>query len=143
MTKSADPYINPNQAVVRKGDVDVADTNGVGGKAKKVDGRLTAESSEGDSSEGLVGRVGIATRADSQAVSLVAAREEPTGDLAGKVTTSNPGQVIEAGGNLPEVEMPSKSANKAEWVAFAQTQGFTKEEADSYTKDDLVDYFSK
>lgn len=143
MTKSADPYINPNQAVVRKGDVDVESTNGAGGKAKKVEGRLTAESSEGPSSEGLVGRVGIATRADSDAVSMVAAREEPTDDLAGRVTTSNPGQVIEPDGELPEVEVPSKSATKPEWVAFAQTQGFTKDEADGYTKDELVEYFSK
>lgn len=143
MTKSADPYINPNQAVVRKGDVDVDGTNGAGGKAKKVDGRLTAESSEGDSSEGLVGHVGIAKRADSQAVSMVDARDEPKDDLVGTVTTSNPGQVLGEDGELPTVEVPAKSANKSEWVAFAQTQGFTKDEADAYNKDELIDYFTK
>jgi hypothetical protein len=143
MTKSADPYINVNQAVVRGGDVDVESTNGMGDKAKKVHGRLTVEASEGSPSGGLAGKVGIARREDSQAVSMVAAREEPTADLTGTVTTSNPGQVIQPDGNLPEVEVPSKSANKAEWVAFAQTQGFAKDEAEAYTKDELVDYFTK
>ena len=143
MTKSADPYVNVNQAVVRGGDVDVDGTTDVGGKAKKVHGRLTAESSEGPPSEDVAGKVAVANRKDSRAVSMVDAREGPKPDLVGTVTTSNPGQVLDEAGNLPEVEMPSKSATKGEWVTFAETQGFTHEEAEAYTKDELVDYFGK
>lgn len=38
----------------------------------------------------------------------------------------------------PDAEPPHKSANKAEWVAFAVTQGADETEAGSLSKGDLI-----
>lgn len=38
----------------------------------------------------------------------------------------------------PAAEAPAKSATKAEWVAYAVTQGADEAEAEAATKDDLI-----
>lgn len=136
MAKSVDPYINVNQAVVRKGDVDVDGTNDVGGKAKKVDGRLTAESSEG-ASESVEGKVPVVHRAESPAVSL--SGEDKT-KLQAKVTTSK-GQVFTPVD--PGAEAPKPSDLKADWVDFAVSKGESRDTAEAMTKDELVDKYGE
>lgn len=136
MTKSADPYINVNQAVVRKGDVDVEATNGAGGKAKKVEGRLTAESSEGESEDWEV-EAPVVHRDESRAVSL--SDDSPT-KLQGKVTTSK-GQVSTP--VAPGAEAPKPSDLKADWVDFAVGKGESRDTAEAMTKDELVDKYGE
>jgi hypothetical protein len=139
MTKSADPYINVNQAVVRKGDVDVEATNGSGGKAKKVEGRLTAESSEGSSEDWEV-EGPVVHREESRAVSLSEARGESPTKLQGKVATSK-GQVSTP--VAPGAEAPKPSDLKADWVDFAVSKGESRDTAEAMTKDELVDKYGE
>jgi hypothetical protein len=40
-----------------------------------------------------------------------------------------------------EVDVPSRSDAKAEWVAFAVSQGLDQDEAEGMTKQDLIDQF--
>jgi hypothetical protein len=40
-----------------------------------------------------------------------------------------------------EVDVPTHSAAKAEWVDFAVSQGLDREEAEGYTKQELIDEF--
>lgn len=134
MTKSADPYVNPNQAVVRKGDVDVENTNGVRGTAKKVDGRLTAPDAGDNSSESVEGKVAVAYRDDTPVVS------EPATKLTAKVSTSK-GQVSTP--VAPGAEAPKPSDVKADWVDFAVSKGEARQTAEAMTKDELVDKYGE
>lgn len=133
MVKSADPYVNINQAVVRKGDVDVEATNGVSSTAKKVDGRVTAVDS-GDSSESIEGKVAVAYTEDSPAASA------PPVTLQAKVTTSK-GQVSTP--VAPGAEPPKTSDVKADWVDFAVSKGEARATAEALTKDELVDKYGE
>lgn len=137
MTKSADPYVNVNQAVVRKGDVDVEANNGVSSSAKKVDGRLTASTEV--TSESVEGKVAVVHRDDSPAVSLSDAAQAPS-KLQGKVTTSK-GQVstpVASG-----AEPPKPSDVKSDWVDFAVSKGEARQTAEAMTKDELVDKYGE
>ncbi|KJK50274.1 hypothetical protein UK23_11435 [Lentzea aerocolonigenes] len=40
-------------------------------------------------------------------------------------------------GTLPPVK-PARSARKSEWVAYALTRGYTREDAESLSRDDLA-----
>jgi hypothetical protein len=58
-----------------------------------------------------------------------------TGVVDGLVT----GVVVDAPDETPdETDAPAKSANKAEWVDYAVSQGADPSEAESSTKDELV-----
>ena len=139
MTKSVDPYINVNQAVVRKGDVDVEATNDNRGVAKKVDGRLTVDTS-GEGSETVEGKVSVVHRDDSPAVSLSEFRDEPKAKLQAKVATSK-GQVTTP--VTPGAEAPKPSDLKADWVDFAVGKGESRDSAEAMTKDELVDKYGE
>lgn len=41
----------------------------------------------------------------------------------------------------PVREVPAKSANKPEWVAYAVTQGLSEDEANALTKEQLVERY--
>lgn len=130
MVKSADPYVNVNQAVVRKGDVDVEATNGVSSTAKKVDGRLTAVDS-GETSESVEGKVAVAYTEDSPAAAAPATLQAKVSTSKGQVTTPV----------APGAEPPKTSDVKADWVDFAVSQGESRATAETLTKDELVDKY--
>ncbi|MFD8685367.1 hypothetical protein [Streptomyces sp. NPDC059651] len=78
----------------------------------------------------------------------VAERERPAPgsrrdrELAELAADSNSGWHLEADPNavepLPEVKRPAKSASKADWVAYAISQGASEKDATTATRDELA-----
>lgn len=112
----ADPYINPNQAVVRGGDVDVAGENtGHTAPGKVVKGKLVSSSAGSPSKKAPAG----------------------TGQLSATAKKAEPEPKAEESKD----DAPKPHDTKAEWVDFAVSQGLNREEAEGLTKNELVELY--
>ena len=101
---------------------------------------------------GIVG-VGEPERQNAQERALAKARlieREPASTFAadedadrGPLDMSDPGSVEESSddGIADGPDLPTKSAAKGDWVAYAVAQGLSADEADALTKTELVDRF--
>lgn len=81
-----------------------------------------------------------------QQVKAAEAIEKFDDDDRGELDLSDPGsgavgreEAAESDDEAPVAEAPAKSAKKSEWVAYAVAQGMSEDEANSLTKDELVD----
>jgi hypothetical protein len=74
--------------------------------------------------------------------SVVKAHEEQVEAAGDSFPTATPVNAPEPDEADEEVaEAPPKSATKGEWVDFAVSQGAEREEAEGYTKQDLVEIY--